>query len=64
MELADFRKSPSMRGYEIDLVEGNACPWRVVFSVDGVVCGGGQYQTHDQAEAAGVDFMFSGWGDD
>lgn len=64
MELSDFRKKPCVRGYEILRVEGSSCPWRVVFSVDGVEGGSGQYQTHDQAEEAGIEWMFSGWGDE
>jgi len=59
-----YRKSPTEKAYSIDQVEGAACPWRVVFLVDGVEVGGGQYQTYDQAEDAGTDFIFSGWGDD
>lgn len=64
MELSDFRNTPGARGYQIHFVEGHSCPWRVVFSVDGVGGGSGQYQTHEQAEAAGIDWMFSGWGDE
>lgn len=59
-----YRKQPAEKGYSVDLVEGAQCPWRVVFVVDGVEVGRGQYQTHDQAEDAGTEFMFSGWGDD
>lgn len=58
-----YRQPPKAKGYRVDCVEGAACPWRVVFLVDGVEVGGGQYQTHDQAEDSGTNFMFSGWGD-
>lgn len=64
MELTDYRKGPRTRGYSLDRVEGAECPWRVVFLVDGVECGGGRYQSREQAEDAGVDYMFDGWGDD
>lgn len=55
-----YRKLPESRGYSVDCVEGAQCPWRVVLVVDGVEVGRGQYQTHEQAEDAGTDFMFSG----
>lgn len=64
MELSDYRKPPGFKGYEIDRYQGELCPWRVIFYVDGEAAGGGSYQTREQAEQAGVDFMFSGWGDD
>lgn len=63
MELADYRKSPGFKGYEIDRFEGHQCPWKVIFYVDGEPVGGGSYQTRQQAEDSGVEFMFSGWGD-
>lgn len=58
-----YRVPPSVRSFSVDVVSGSSCPWRVRFFVDGVECGGGQYQTAEQADDAGVDFMFSGWGD-
>jgi hypothetical protein len=64
MELADYRISPQSKGYMVDKVEGVDCPWRVVFVVDGVECGHGEYQSWDQADAAGEEWMFSGWGDE
>ena len=63
-EFARYRVPPGARGYSVDHCPGVSCPWRVVFVVDGVECGRGEYQTADQADDAGVDFMFSGWGDD
>ena len=48
----------------VDKVEGVDCPWRVVFVVDGVECGHGEYQSWDQADAAGEEWRFSGWGDE
>ena len=58
-----YRKPPGFRAYQVVHVEGHICPWRVEFTVDGERVGGGQYRTADEADAAGVDFMFSGWGD-
>lgn len=63
MDLSDYRIPPQMRGYELDRFVGTPAPWRVYFYVDGEKVGGGQYQTAEQADAAGVEFMFSGWGD-
>lgn len=63
-DFARFRVPPGSRGYSVEHVPGAACPWRVVFLVDGVDCGRAQFQAASQADDAGVDFMFSGWGDD
>lgn len=59
-----FRKSPVFRSYKVVRIEGLICPWRVRFLVDGEDVGGGQYRTSEEADAAGVDYMFSGWGDE
>lgn len=59
-----YRKPPGYRAYKVVKVEGHICPWRALFFVDGEEVGGGQYRTADEADAAGVDYMFSGWGDD
>jgi hypothetical protein len=58
-----YRKPPGFKSYKISKIEGSAAPWRLDFNVDGESVGGGQFHTHRQAEEAGVDFMFSGWGD-
>lgn len=62
--LEKYRKKPVLRAYKISKVDGHPAPWRVEFNVDGIMVGGGQYQSYDQAEDAGVDFMFSGAGVD
>lgn len=49
-----------IRAYKVDEVAGNGDGWRVVFYVDGEEVGGGQYQTAEQADEAGIEFMFSG----
>lgn len=59
-EFARYRKLLSQRSYKVDFEQGAGCPWRVVFFVDGEEVGRGQYQTAEQADDAGVDFMFSG----
>lgn len=59
-----YRTPPGFRAYQVENVPGQVCPWHVMFTVDGERVGGGQYRTPDEADAAGVDFMFSGWGDD
>lgn len=64
MELADYRKKPGFKAIKVEKVEGTSAAWRVGFYVDGEAVGGGQYQTRAQADDAGVEFMFSGWGDD
>lgn len=64
MEIADYRKPPGHKAYKVEFDRGVCAPWRVFFFVDGVRVGGGQYQTSQQADDAGVEFMFSGWGDD
>lgn len=55
-----YRKKPDMRAYKVINEPGSSVPWRVQFFVDGVEVGGGRYQTAEQADDAGVDFMFSG----
>lgn len=59
-----YRKPPGFKSYKVERVEGHICPWRVRFFVDGEDAGGGQYRTAEEADAAGVDYMFSGWGDE
>jgi hypothetical protein len=59
-----YRVAPLTKAYKIHFEQGAGAPWRVVFFVDGEQVGGGQFQTAEQADDAGVDFMFDGWGDD
>lgn len=59
-----YRKAPGFKAYQVERIEGSNTPWHVRFLVDGEAVGGGCYQTSQQADDAGVDFMFSGWGDD
>ena len=59
-----YRKKPGMRAFEVSHEAGTSAPWRVTFYVDQVPCGGGQYQTAEQADDAGVNFAFSGDLDD
>lgn len=59
-----YRQGAGTRSFEVTNEPGTGCPWRVKFLVDGIDAGGGQYQTAEQADDAGVSFMFSGWGDD
>jgi hypothetical protein len=58
-----YRQAPSIKAYKVTHQPGTSCPWRVAFIVDGDEVGHGQYQTAEQADDAGVEFMFSGWGD-
>lgn len=60
---ARYRVGPGSRSYSVDVLDGVECPFRVSFFVDGVGCGFGQFHTADQADDAGAEFMFSGWGD-
>lgn len=53
-----------MRAFRVFNEPGTGAPWGVEFYVDGESVGGGQYQTAEQADDAGVDFMFSGDLDD
>ena len=55
-----YRKKPEMKAYKVVEQVGTSTPWRVKFMVDGVEVGGGQYQTAEQADDAGVSFMFNG----
>ena len=59
-----YRQPPGFRAYQVKKEPGHICPWRVDFVVDGECVGGGQYPTAEEADAAGVNFMFSGWGDE
>lgn len=52
-----------MRYYAVDQVAGNGDCWRVFFFIDDEEVGHGNFQTVEQADAAGVDFMFRGWPD-
>ena len=66
MSASDFdryRKPPGFRSYRVFRCDGSDVPWRVLFFVDGEEVGGGRFQTSSQADDAGVDFMFSGWGE-
>ena len=62
--LESYRQRPGVKATKVEHVPGQQCPWRLVMMVDGEVVGSGRYQTAEQADDAGVDFMFSGWGDD
>lgn len=57
-----YRKPPVVKSYKVSQEPGSPAPWVVTFSVDGDDVGGGRYQTPEAADDAGVDFMFSGWG--
>lgn len=59
-----YRTKPDFRAYKVERVEGHICPWRVRFFVNGEDAGGGEYRTAEDADAAGFDYMFSGWGDE
>ena len=59
--LDSYRQRPGSKGYKVEHLPGRECPWCLVMMVDGEVVGSGQYQTAEQADDAGVDFMFSGW---
>ena len=59
-----YRRQPQQKAFKVTFFEGASAPWRVIFMVDGEEVGGGQYQRAEHADDAGVDFMFSGWGDD
>lgn len=55
-----YRRKPESRSFKVTCDPGTSTPWRVEFFVDGIEAGGGQYQTAEQADDAGVSFMFSG----
>ena len=55
-----YRKKPDFRAYEVTQQKGTGADWRVTFYIDGEERGGGQFQTAEQADDAGVDFMFAG----
>lgn len=59
-----YRQKPQSRSFKVTHEPGTSAPWRVQFFVDVIDAGGGQYQTADQADDAGVSFMFSGDLDD
>lgn len=63
-DFSRYRNPPGHKAYKVDFEQGAGAPWRVVFFVDGERVGGGQFQTAQQADDAGVEFMFDGWGDD
>lgn len=64
MSMDRYRRGVVFRSYEVTNEPGTSCPWRVKFLADGVEVGGGQYQTAEQADDAGVSYMFSGGVDD
>lgn len=55
-----YRQKPQSRSFKVTQEPGTSTPWRVQFFVDCIEVGGGQYQTAEQADDAGVSFMFSG----
>lgn len=57
---ARYRVAPLLRSFSVKIVPGVECPFKVVFFVDGVECGSGQFQTAFQADDAGADFIFGG----
>lgn len=59
-----YRRPPVAKSYQVEKVEGASAPWRVKFVVDGEDAGGGQYATAEEADEAGLRYMFSGWGDE
>lgn len=59
-----FRNRVDFYGYEVYQVVGSEAPWRVRFYAGGEEAGGGQYQTAEEADEAGVNYMFQRWGDD
>lgn len=59
-----YRNRVKQRAFEVYKVEGTECPWRVRFLADGEETGGGRFKTADEADEAGVEYIFGGWGDD
>lgn len=55
-----YRQKPLSRSFKVTQEQGTSTPWKVQFFVDGIEAGGGQYQTAEQADDAGVSFMFAG----
>lgn len=53
-----YRNNCQSRAYRVEHQPGAECPWRVYFIADGEETGGGRYQTAEQADEAGVDYMF------
>lgn len=52
-----------MRSYKVENVSrasGDSFVWRVVFFLDGEEFGRGHFDSADEADAAGVDFLFGG----
>lgn len=60
-DMGSFEES-DFRSFAVSHVSGNGDGWRVDFYVNGEHCGHGQYQTSEQADDAGVEFMFGGAG--
>lgn len=58
-----YRVPPVAKAFKVEKVEGTSTPWRVQFMVDGEEAGGGRYRTAEEADEAGLRYMFSGWGD-
>ena len=54
-----YRKKALTRSFKVTQEQGTGADWRVVFYIDGEERGGGQFQTAEQADDAGVDFMFA-----
>lgn len=47
-----------MRGYALTDIIGNGINWRVDFFIDTEFVGYGLFASHEQAENAGIEFMF------
>lgn len=47
-----------LRAYKVEAIAGDGDGWRVRFFVDGEDVGGGVYPSADDADDAGIDFMF------
>lgn len=63
-DFSRYRQPPLFKAYKVEFEQGAGAPWRVVFYVDGVEVGGGQFQTAEQADDAGINFAFEVLGDD
>ena len=53
-----YRRKALTRSYKVTQEQGTGADWRVTFYIDGEERGGGQFQAAQQADDAGVDFMF------
>jgi hypothetical protein len=55
-----YRVKALTRSFKVTREQGTGVDWRVTFYIDGEERGCGQFQTAEQADDAGVQFMFSG----